>query len=114
FILPFLLSLTICPSTSAVAAGVEMGRIVGRELPRFAIARLGNSRFAHGTLINDVYWMPDGHRILSFGSNGDSVAVWNATSGESSIRIRPEGTASFSGGNVVLIRNPPKNGTRTQ
>jgi WD40 repeat protein len=94
---------------SATATEVEFAGLGGVQLPKFAVARLGSSGFGHGGYITDVYWSPDGNRIVSaaHGRSGHttSLRVWNAQSGQSLIatKVPPFARAIPNEGNLLLI-----------
>ncbi len=63
----------------------------GDPLPEGAVARLGTSRFNHGTNINDTMYTPDGKGLLTFGYDG-FVRVWDPTSGRLVRSVIPDGS----------------------
>ena len=63
----------------------------GDPLPDGAVARLGTSRFNHGTNINDTMYTPDGKGLLTFGYDG-FVRVWDPTSGRLVRSVIPDGS----------------------
>ena len=63
----------------ATANGVEK---VEHDLPRGAVARLGDSRFKVSGNIQSLAWSPDGRWIAAGISNGRGVYVWDAATGQ--------------------------------
>src|SRR5262245_20050959 len=82
-------------------------------LPPHAVARLGQTKFVGGFMINHVCYSPDG-KILASGGNGRGLCLWEATTGKllhhCTTRTFPSTyTAAFSpdGRRVVTAEGTP-------
>ncbi len=95
-----LLSTTQLPLPAAPSDGVAEP-----PLPLGAIARMGSSRFRHGSEVACLSFSPDGTRLASGGPNG-TVAVWEVPGGRLLGRFgMPDRTLHLSAVALALLDN---------
>jgi len=72
------------------ARPVRRGAALRAEpLPPGAVARLGSTRFLHGTAVYQVAYLPAGRGLVSLGLDG-AARVWDADTGRERRRLGPE------------------------
>jgi WD40 repeat protein len=100
-LLPFLFVGHRAPGDSAKpqAANVAVDPH-GDPLPAFARARLGTTRFRHGSAIQQVRYLKNGQVLMSVGVDG-SLRHWEAESGKELLSFVPPGS-SFTGQSGVV------------
>jgi RNA polymerase sigma factor (sigma-70 family) len=68
-------------SVATVQTALPAFDSVGDPLPKYALARMGTTRFHGGSLVNQVLYTPDGKSLVTV-DNIPIVRVWDASTGQ--------------------------------
>ncbi|MBP3957152.1 sigma-70 family RNA polymerase sigma factor [Gemmata sp. G18] len=83
------------PPPVAVAPAAQTD-VVGDPLPPGALARMGSSRFHHGSNIHRLTVSPDGKWVISYGSH-TGYRVWELATGKEQVPVGMPANARFTG-----------------